>query len=535
MPPKLTEMQGRDYDVVVIGAGINGASTARELALAGYRVLLVEKRDFAAGATSRSSRILHCGLRYFETPSPVTTFALHPLRFAGAMRMARAGMEARAELAERDPGRCKPFTMCFPIYPQSPVRGWHLDVGFRLLRRLGPPEPPLDYRRLTKGFEAHLPFARHLRDPKGLRSVATYREYIMDWPDRLCVDAALDAQENGAEIRLFCQAEIIGREQGGWLVRLSDIERGETAEIRAILVMNMAGTWIDEVNGGTMTGEAAPRLIRGTKGAHIAVRLPEAYRGFGIATIHRGGMPFYCLPSHDDYFYFGPTETPFDGDAGDVAATDEDIDFLLAEADFMLPGLGLSRRDVAFTWAGVRPLTFDIRQPMGRRTREVHDLARAGRSGIFAMTAGPVMTHLSAGREMRRIAEEHLKPSYALAGKRSANRPDSGLSGISNPLEDHKCVAFRRAVSAELARDLKGILYTRTGLAWRRHLTRGEVEEAAQSVADLLGWSREKTAGEVDKFIRYQKTVFRTGSDPMPERATTSAMGDIEAWNPDTH
>ena len=529
MPPKLTEMQGRDYDVVVIGAGINGASAARELASAGYSVLLVDKSDFAAGASSRSSRILHCGLRYFETPNPVRTFALNPLRFAGALAMARAGMEARAELVERAPERCKPFTMCFPVYPESPVRDWHLDLGFRILRRLGPPEPPLAYRRLTKDFETHLPFASHLRDRQRLQSIATYREYIMDWPDRLCVDAALEAEDNGADIRLFCEANIVRRDDNGWLVELADHDRGETADIHAAVVLNMAGTWIDEVNAVAATGEA-PRLIRGTKGAHIAVRLPESYRGYGIATINRSGMPFYCLPSHDDCFYFGPTETIFDGDATDVAATDEDIDFLLGEANHMLPGLGLTRRHVEFTWAGVRPLTFDAQQPMGRRTREVHDLASAGRPGIFAMTAGPVMTHLSAGREMRRAVEKHLKPTRPAVPRRVSTPHCRGTEfGVSKPLAEGRQAAFRRAVSAEHARDLKGILYTRTGLAWRRHLDRREVEEVATSVADLAGWSPERTTGEVDRFIRYQKTVFRTASDPVPLTATTSTMGDVQA------
>ena len=527
MPPKLTEMQGRDYDVVVIGAGINGASAARELAMAGYKVLLAEKRDFAAGASSRSSRILHCGLRYFETPNPIRSFALHPRRFAGAVRMARAGMEARAELVKREPGRCKLFTMCFPVYPESPVRRWHLDLGFRILRHLGPPEPPLAYRRLTKDFKSHLPFAGHMRDLHRLQSIATYREYVMDWPDRLCVDAALDAEENGAEIRLFCEAEIVRKEQGRWVVQLTDHDRGEATEIRAALVLNMAGTWIDKVNAVAATG-AAPRLIRGTKGAHIAVRLPDSYQGYGIATINRSGMPFYCLPSHDDCFYFGPTESPFDGDATDVAASDEDIDFLLAEANHMLPGLGLTRRHVEFTWAGVRPLTFDEQQPMGRRTREVHDLASAGRAGIFAMTAGPVMTHLSAGREMRRVVEKHFRPTRGLT-ERQVSAARVGGFGISCPIAGGRQAAFRRAVLAEHARELKGILYTRTGLAWRGHLDRGEVEEAASYVADLVGWSKERTAREVDKFIQYQKTVFRTASDPIQSRATTSTMGDVQA------
>jgi glycerol-3-phosphate dehydrogenase len=270
MPPKLTEMQGRDYDVVVIGAGINGASAARELVSAGYSVLLVDKSDFAAGASSRSSRILHCGLRYFETSNPVRTFAFHPVRLAGAMRMARAAMEARAELVERAPERCKPFTMCFPVYPESPVRDWHFDLGFRILRRLGPPEPPLAYRRLTGDFENHLPFAGHLRDRERLRSIATYREYIMDWPDRLCVDAAMDAEENGAEIRLFCEAKIVRKDKSGWLIELKDHDKGETAKLRAAVVLNMAGTWIDE----GMPSQRPPTPPPGSSGAPRAPTLP---------------------------------------------------------------------------------------------------------------------------------------------------------------------------------------------------------------------------------------------------------------------
>lgn len=524
-----TEMQGREYDVVVIGAGINGASAARELSATGYGVLLVDRHDFAAGASSRSSRILHCGLRYFETPDPVRAFGLHPLRFAGAVRMARAGMEARAELVGRSPERCKPFTMCFPVYPESPVRGWHLDLGFQILRRLGPREPPLAYRRLTGDFDKHLPFADQLRDRERLQSIATYREYIMDWPDRLCVDAALDAEENGAEICLFCEARIVRRDERGWLVELRDHDSGEVAAVHATIVLNMAGTWIDAVNGGDTADNPAPRLIRGTKGAHIAVRLPASWQGYGIATLHRGGMPFYGLPSHDDLFYFGPTETPFEGDAADAAAADEDIDFLLAEANHLLPGLALTRRHVEFTWAGVRPLTFDPQNPMGRRTREVHDLADAGRPGIFAMTAGPVMTHLSAGREMRQAVEKHIRPTRRAPARASARKATRADFGIATPPVTDRDAAFRRAVSAEHARDLKGVLYTRTGLAWRGHLDRLAVEEAADTVAGIAGWSAQKTAGEVDSFIQYQKTVFRAAPDPAQPAAETSTMGDIRA------
>ena len=357
-----------DFDVAVIGAGINGASAARELALAGYSVLLAERSDLASGASSRSSRMLHCGLRYFETAHPFSDFLRHPRRFAGALKMARASMEARRELVETAADHVKPFTMCFPIYPDSTFRPHHLDLGLNLLKLAGPRYPPLEYRRISSDA---LPFAGYLRDPDRLQTVATYREYLLDWPERFCVDCALDAERFGATVLTFCEARVAGRsDDGRWKIQLDDRRSRQITTVGADLVFNMAGIGIDAVNeGAARTGPAPRRLVRGTKGAHIMVRLPEAFRGFGIATLHRGGMPFYCLPSHDDFFFFGPTETPVDSDDADVCATDDDIDFLLGEANFILPGLELKRSDVAFSWAGVRPLTYAEDQPMGRRTR----------------------------------------------------------------------------------------------------------------------------------------------------------------------
>ncbi|MCF1504606.1 FAD-dependent oxidoreductase [Afifella sp. H1R] len=524
MPSTLANLDGLECDVAVIGAGINGASAARELSEAGYSVLLCDKEDFAAGASSRSSRMLHCGLRYFEAENPVAAFGLHPQRFLQALKMARAGMEARHEIAATAADGVKPFTMCFPVYPESPVKSWHLDVGLRLLERIGPGAPPLEYRKITGDFERHLPFAGDLRDLDRLKAVATYREYVFDWPERFCVDAALEAEAAGAVVKNFCRAELVERDAAKrWILRL-EAKDGSIATAKARLVFNTAGTWIDEVNAEAGDGshegthdaprEGPERLIRGTKGAHMMVRLPERYQGYGIATMHRQGMPFYAMPSHEDFFYFGPTETPFDGDAKDISATDDEIDFLLGEANYLLPGLNLTRADIAFTWAGVRPLTFDEELPMGRRSREIHDLSQDGMPNVFAMTAGPVMSHRSAGRVLRKRAEAALGPAPHANGKSASPWRISETSprlSQPEPAGNARRAAFRHAVTHEHARDLKGILYTRTALAWRRHLAREDVEEAARSVADLLEWTPERTAEEVEGFLNYQRTVFRTG------------------------
>lgn len=495
------------FDVVVVGGGINGASAARELSASGFQVLLAEKADLANGASSRSSRILHCGLRYFETSHPVRTFASSPRRLSSAIKMAKAAMEAREELVRLQPERCKPFTMCFPLYRGDEIRGWHLDMGFALLKRLGPPDPSLEYRRISANLDRELPFTVDLRDRRQLSSIATYREYMIDWPDRICVDDALEAERNGAVLRLFTRASLRERlSSGEWIVELAD-GAGPIEKVRAKVVLNLAGTWMDDL---FPPGEASNTpLVRGTKGSHIVVRLPDRYQGFGVATLHRGGMPFYCLPLDGDRFFFGPTETPYDGDADKVRPSGQDIDFLLGEGNHLLPGLKLRRRDVEFSWAGVRPLTYDPNEPMGRRTREIHDLRHRGLQGVLAMTAGPVMSHRSAGRDLRDAVARLIPPSRQ--AMTAAGLPESGAP-MSVAQVDDPAAAVRAAVLMEHARDLRGILYTRTARAWGQHLDRNAVESAAKSVADLLDWGPEQVAGQVEEFLDHQQRAFPKGS-----------------------
>ncbi len=459
-------------------------------------MLLAEKDDFAGGASGRSTRMLHCGLRYFETPRPLRDFLFHPARLRTALAMARASMETRAELAGDSAARLTPYTLSFPIWRQGPYRPWHLDLGFRILARLGPPGVPLDYRRLSAAeAQASLPFVEPMGGGDRLHSVASFREYMFDWPERFCIDAILDAERMGATVRNHTEARLVARDGDGvWQIGLHGAD-GD-AQVTASLVLNMAGLWIDSVN--RRAEPSARRLVLGTKGAHIAVRLPEAFQGHGIATVNSLGEPHYCLPSQGGLHHIGPTETIYTGDPDDIRVDADDVAFLLAETRHALPGLKLDEADIVHGWAGVRPLTEDPAHPKGNRSREIHDLAADGLPGVLAMTAGPVMSHRSAGRELTSAVARRLAPSRP--PQTPDYRPRLPADNANAPAlvagdETTRLTHLGQAAVAEHARDLADILFARTGVGYRHALDEATVRRAGEAVAAHLGWN----AAEVDR------------------------------------
>jgi len=387
MREPLSTLNGRSFAVAVVGAGVNGASAAQHIAAAGYDVLLIDKGDFGAGSSSRSSRLLHCGLRYLAPGESMWDFFLRPRTLAIALRMARQAMQCRAQMVETAPERTQKAKFCFPVYAHGTYAPWQVLLAFRLLERLGPSSVPLGYRRIPPQEIADVPLARWLRDPQDLRGLAMFDEYRFEWPERICMDTVLDAQRLGASVRNYTAVTAMRRAAEGWELSLADqLQPGVTAAVGAKIVLNMAGIWIDRVNASA--GSSKRKYITGTKGAHIMVRLPPDCAQYGIAAINRLNEPFYCFPWRGMHF-FGPTETVYEGDPDEVRATAEEIDWLIDETNHMLPALNLKREHVLFTWAGVRPLGADPAFPKGVRSREVHDLAElkesvflAGRQGL---------------------------------------------------------------------------------------------------------------------------------------------------------
>ncbi len=491
------------YDVCVIGAGVNGASTAQHLAGAGYSVLLIDKGDYGAGSSSRSSRLLHCGLRYFAPGASIFEFVRHPTRFQTALRMARLAMAARRQLVQTAPERVRPLNFHFPVWEDSTYRPWQVRAALKLLAALAPGDVSLDQRVLSPQAARSIPLVGGLRDWDSLRAIGAFREYQFEWPERLCVDAVLDAERLGATVRNYTAATRMARRDQGWEIEITDVPTGLSAMIEAKLVLNMAGIWIDEVNRSS--GAERPRKILGTKGIHIMVRLPPDCADNGIVTFNRRDEPLYCIPWRGMH-YFGPTETVYEGKLEEIRAEEDEIDDLLAEGNHLLPGLKLTRGDILFTWAGVRPLSYDPALPKGKRSRDVHDLASAGMPDVYAMTAGPIMTHRSAGTEMVELVRRRLKPLRAAqpVDYRARAFPDNQNSPpIVADWTDAKFADLKHAARHEHATNLVDLMFRRVGAGWTSTMGYDAADEAAETVAEILGWDAARTRQEAEAYRRH--------------------------------
>ncbi len=277
---------GKDpFDVVVIGAGINGSGAVQEIAARGYRVLIVDKDDFSSGATNRSSRILHCGLRHLAPGKSVWDFVWNPTRFWVACRNAKKSMDSRSQIAETMKPLVSPFHFCFPIYDDGPYAPWQVDVAFWLLDILGPGDLPLDYKRYTHKNMDQVPFSKWMRDPQKLKGFAVFRDYQFLSAERLVIDTLKDCQRLGAVVRNYTECVGAGRTGDHWELDLQDShDSSESVTIKCRVVLNTSGPWGDQLTQ-RLTGITKRRMV-GLKGIHILVSLPQELAQWGMMAIN---------------------------------------------------------------------------------------------------------------------------------------------------------------------------------------------------------------------------------------------------------
>ncbi len=389
----LKETASRAVDLLVIGGGIVGAGVARDAAMRGIRTILVDQSDLAFGTSSRSSRLIHGGIRYLEH---------------GDLHLVFESLQERAILRRIAPHLVWPQPFIFPVHAGDRIRRWQLALAMWLY----------DVLALFRNVSAHQMLGKRsllLREPAmravGLQGGARYFDAQCD-DARLVIATARSAHEHGAVIRTYTSVTELTRSDGkvtGAVVR--DVRTGQEATIRASLVLNATGPWADQVR--RLEDSKAPRLLRLTKGTHAVVPRERVGNHEAITfTSPLDGRVMFVLP-WGDWSYIGTTDSDTAESPDEVRASAEEVRYLLRSANSRFPNAHLVEEDVIATWAGLRPLIEDGAPGASAVSREY--VIEDGPGGMITVAGGKLTTY----RRMAAKAVDHVVKRLEAAGRGS--------------------------------------------------------------------------------------------------------------------
>ncbi|CAN7170589.1 glycerol-3-phosphate dehydrogenase [Rhizobium sp. LjRoot254] len=355
-------------DLLVIGGGINGAGIARDAAGRGLSVILCEKGDLAEGTSSRSGKLVHGGLRYLEYYE---------------FRLVREALIEREVLLNSASHIIWPMRFVLPHSPEDRP-AWLVRLGLFLYDHLG--------------GRKRLPGTRTLdlrRDPEGAPILDKYAkgfEYSDCWVDdaRLVLLNALDAREKGATVLTRTACTSARREDGGWTVQIRDERTGEIRSVRAKVVVNAGGPWVNDIVG-RVAGSNSRRNVRLVKGSHIIV--PKFWEGQQAYLVqNHDKRVIFINPYEGDKALIGTTDIPYEGRPEEVKADESEIEYLIAAVNRYFKEK-LRRSDVLESFSGVRPLFDDGKGNPSAVTRDyVFDLDETGGAPLLNVFGGKITT-----------------------------------------------------------------------------------------------------------------------------------------------
>ena len=370
------------FDLVVIGGGVNGAATAREAALRGLKVALLEARDFASGTSSRSGKLIHGGLRYLEQYD----FALvHESR------------RERRLLFELAPHLAKPLPFVLPVYRGDPHGLWKLRLGltvYDLFGNLG----PQDWHRMLSREEA-LRLVPALRS-EGLRGAAIYHDSETD-DARLTLEFALGAAEGGAVVANHATVRAFGTKPGDGTqeimrAEVEDRRTGRRLEVHSRFWVNLAGPWVDEVRA-LLPGFDGSRTIRLSKGAHVI--LPQASSQFAVLAFIPPHNRVFCLWPWNHQSLLGPTDTDYEGDPASAQPNQADADYLLGAANRVLEQ-PYRCEDIRGTFTGLRALVLEAGRASADVTRDYRFHEDRWAKNFITVCGGKLTTARALGEKL---------------------------------------------------------------------------------------------------------------------------------------
>ena len=535
---RLAGLEGAALDAVVIGGGMAGAGVARDLALRGASVALFEKGDFASGTSSKSSKLIHGGLRYLEL---------------GDFKLVRESLREKKTLERLAPHLVRPLPFLVPVY-RGAARGLiTVRVGMWLYDLLTP-------GKTTERFRVLRPVEALTMEPsvraEDLRGAGYYFDDLLLYPERLCLENVLSAARHGARTFNYCEVEefVHGR-RGIEGVKVRDLLSGQVQAVRAATVVNCAGPWVDRIRAAARVADRSPRVVRTTKGIHCLLpRMTDR----AVYLSARDERMIFVIPWRE-FSLVGTTDTDFEGDPDRLWATREEVTYLLEEVAKVLPDKRATFENVSYTYAGVRPLSFEpgaSASPGGAASKvsREHKVIPEGPDGRFFSVTGTKLTCFRSlaedvgdrvmralGRaEKARTARLTLDGADEEVGKIEARvwmdvSEEMAATGLSRgtlrtlvetygrayprvlelgrklpdgferlcPSNPEIVAQLHHALREEQAVSLQDLLLRRTGIGQSRCQGLDCAEPIAARMAELGGWTRRRLDAELEAYSQH--------------------------------
>jgi glycerol-3-phosphate dehydrogenase len=524
----LRRLSDEEFDVLVVGGGITGTGAALDAASRGLRTALVERDDFASGTSSKSSKLVHGGLRYLQQ---------------GDVRLVYEALAERQRLLHNAPHLVHVLPFLIPILTKDGV------VGRKLARALGTAMWGYDatagvrigklHRKLTKEEAlAHLPTM------PAERLAWAYLYYDAQTDDaRLCLTVARTAAGYGAAIANHASVIGLDKDANGKVIGATVEADGDRIQVRARVVVNAAGVWSDEVR--TLDEGRDPHAIRPAKGVHLMVPWAKVRNDIAaVIAVPKDRRSLFVVP-WGEHTYVGTTDTDYHGSLDDPQCTKDDIDYVLRALNYSIT-TGITEQDITGVWAGLRPL---VKSASSGRTADLsrRHVISVSASGVVSVMGGKLTTYRRMAADAVDVVAERLDIP---ARSRTKRMLLSGAEGFTAPPEsasiaghlalrygsdsaavqqlfdsDGRLVAplvpglpylAAEAVFAarhEMARTLDDVLSRRTRA---RLLDRDATRDAAPAVASLLagelGWDEAETERQVKDYLERDEHERRSGA-----------------------
>lgn len=530
-------LDGERFEVAVIGGGINGVAIARACAQAGRRTLLLEQSDFASGTTSRSTRIIHGGLRYLEH---------------GELGLVREALRERQALLRERPHLVRRMSFLLALEPGGRHSALAIRAGLWLYGAFAHSRPEPAAAEAEK--------LERLLDSGRSWSLFHYEDAQCEFPERLVAEWLVEGRLNGLEARNY--SEVLDLERGEGAVRglvVRDRLSGQEYRVQAGAVVNASGPWADRVVSGLHRERP---MVGGVRGSHIL--LPR-FPGAPDAAVYSEGVdgrPVFVIPWNGQLLA-GSTEVRDDGDPARTQPSPEEIEYLLSSVNRLLPARNFQWNEIIYAFAGIRPLAFTPEKEPSAVSRRSYlvDHADDGAAGLWSIVGGKLTTAAALAREMARklgiaapdpdevdlpcpradgiesalthwsrqvakmsrvsersaraIAEWHGRRALVLARMAAS---DPALREPLCPHSDHIAAEAFEAVRYECAVTLGDILLRRVPVAlspcWNRECGR----QAARKVGAVLRWDEFRIAQELARFEQ-ERAGFLSSVPAVAEEA----------------